>query len=109
MPRISGPSAIWRSKGLLRTLLLLAAAAAIATFASTFGISRDYGYLRASLLTGDPRGQYYALASRLAARAKREHGRLTVLATAGSIENITRLSEHRGSCTATFAPFRNTT
>jgi TRAP-type uncharacterized transport system substrate-binding protein len=102
-PRISDPPAIWRGKGLLRILLLLVAAAAVATFASTFGISRDYGFLRASLLAGDPGGQYYALATRLAERAKREHGSLTVVSTAGSIENITRLTEHRGSCMATFA------
>jgi hypothetical protein len=40
----------------LRTSLLPIAAAAVATLASTSGISHDYGYLRASLLSGVPGG-----------------------------------------------------
>jgi TRAP-type uncharacterized transport system substrate-binding protein len=67
----------WRRKALLRILLLLAAGAVIAATAAAFGIAHDYGYLRASVLTGAPGGQYYALATRLADRAKREHGMLT--------------------------------
>src|SRR5215813_9016012 len=101
--RRSGPFVSSRGKGLLRTALLLAAAGAVAMLASTFGISRDYGYLRASLLSGAPGGWYYSLATRLAARVKREHGRLIVVPTAGSIENVTRLAEDRGRCDADFA------
>lgn len=100
--RIFSPFGSWRGKGLLRTLLLLIAAAAVATLASTFGISHDYGYLRASLLSGVPGGQYYTLATRLASRVKHEHGSLIVVPTAGSIENVTRLAENRGRCAVAF-------
>jgi TRAP-type uncharacterized transport system substrate-binding protein len=54
-------------------------------------------------LTGSQGGQYYALATRLAERAKREHGTLTVIPTAGSIENVNRLAAGRGHCAEMFA------
>jgi len=36
-------------------------------------------------------------------RAKREHGTLTVISTAGSIENVSRLANARGGCVEKFA------
>jgi hypothetical protein len=101
-PMAPSPTA-WLGKGLVRSLLLVAAAAAVAAFAAGFGIAHDYGYLRASILTGSEGGQYYALATRLADRARREHGTLKVIPTAGSIENITRLAAGRGHCSEQFA------
>src|SRR6478735_4536691 len=100
---IAGPGGAWRGKGLVRASLLLVAAAAIAAAASAFGIARDYGYLHASILTGSPGGQYHALATRLSERARREHGTLTVISTAGSIENVSRLAADRKRCTEMFA------
>jgi TRAP-type uncharacterized transport system substrate-binding protein len=100
---IAGLPAAWRGKGLVRLSLFLVAAAVVAAIASAFGIARDYGYLHASILTGSPGGQYHALATRLADRAKREHGSLTVISTAGSIENVGRLAAAgRGRCTEMF-------
>jgi TRAP transporter TAXI family solute receptor len=93
----------WRGRGLVRVLLLLLLSAAIAGVAAAFGIARDYGYLRASILTGSVDGPYYALGSRLAERAKREHGQLTVIPTEGSIENVRRLSAADGDCREMFA------
>ena len=93
----------WLGKGFVRFLLVLIAAAAVAAFAAGFGIAHDYGYLHASILTGSPDGQYHALATRLASRAKREHGALTVVPTAGSIENVKRLAAGRGHCAEMFA------
>jgi TRAP transporter TAXI family solute receptor len=101
--RIVGRSANWRGKGLARVLLLIVAAIAIAALASIFGIARDYGYLRASLLTGIPGGRYHTLGTSLAARASRGHGSVTVVPTAGSVENVRRLAENRRPCTAMFA------
>src|SRR2546426_8977596 len=100
---IAGLGGAWRGRGLVRASLLLLAAAAIAAAASAFGIARDYGYLHASILTGSPGGQYHALAMRLANRAKREHGTLTVIPTAGSIENVNRITAGRGRCAEMFA------
>jgi TRAP-type uncharacterized transport system substrate-binding protein len=75
----------------------------IAAFAAAFGIAHDYGYLHASILTGSPKGWYYTLASRVADRARREHGSLVVVPTAGSVENVSRLATGRGYCTEMFA------
>src|SRR5215813_10018670 len=100
---IAGLRGTGRGKGLVRASLLLVAAAAIAAAASAFGIARDYGYLHASILTGSPGGQYHALATRLADRAKREHGTLMVIPTAGSIENVSRLANGRRGCAEKFA------
>ncbi len=93
----------WRGKALLRVALLLLAAAAVAGIASSFGIARDYGYLRASILTGSTGGEYFALGTRLAARADRERGRLTVVPTAGSVENVNRLVASEEECGDMFA------
>jgi TRAP-type uncharacterized transport system substrate-binding protein len=101
--RIFDRSGTWRGKALLRLLLLMVAAAAVVAFASSFGVSHDYAHLRASLLSGAPGGHYHALATRLAARAKQEHGKLAVEPTAGSVENITRLAQDQGHCAAAFA------
>ena len=49
---ISNPLGTWRGKALLRFFLLVVAAAAVAAFASRFGVSHDYAYLHASLLAG---------------------------------------------------------
>jgi TRAP-type uncharacterized transport system substrate-binding protein len=96
--KILRPSVPWRGKALARVSLLLVTAALIAALAAAFGIARDYGYLRATILTGSPGGQYHALATRLADRATREHGILTVIPTAGSIENVRRLASPPGRC-----------
>src|SRR6516165_7179531 len=101
-PRVHPPIA-WLGKGLVRLFLVLVAASVVAAVAAGLGIAYDYGYLHASILTGSPSGQYYVLATRLAERAKREHGTLTVVPTAGSIENIKRLAAGRGHCAEMFA------
>jgi len=101
--RVGGGPGAWRGKAVVRFSLLLVAAAAVAAVAAGFGIAHDYGYLQASILTGAPEHQYYALAMRLAERARRESGRLTVISTAGSIENVERLVAGRGHCAEMFA------
>src|SRR6516164_6595830 len=98
---IPGRPANRRGKGLLRILLLVIAAVATVAIASYHGVARDYGYLRAMFLTGSPGGNYHALGRSLAARAGRGHGSISVVATAGSVENANRLSRERS--TATFA------
>jgi TRAP-type uncharacterized transport system substrate-binding protein len=93
----------WRGKGFLRLLLLLVAAALVAAVAANFGIARDYGYLRASILTGAAGGHYHTIAMQLAERAKRGHGSLSVITTAGSIENVNRLTSAQAPCSEMFA------
>jgi NMT1-like family len=100
---IGAGSAGWRGKGVLRFTLLCAAAALVAALASTFAITYDYRYLRAEFLSGVPGGQYHTLATRLSERARNANGRLTVIATEGSVENVSRLAEGHARCRATFA------
>jgi uncharacterized protein len=99
----TGQSITRRRKGLVRISLLLIAAGVIAAIAAAFGIAQDYGYLRASILTGAPGGQYYALGKRLADRANRQHGTLLTIPTEGSIENVNRLIAGGGRCSEMFA------
>src|SRR5262249_27776211 len=103
-PAASAPLAgAWRGKGFLRLLLLLVAAAVVAAVAANFGIARDYGYLRASILTGAAGGHYHTLATRLAERAKGGRGALSGIPTAGSIENVNRLTNGEARCSEMFA------
>src|SRR5262245_61196943 len=95
--------ALWRGKVIARALFLIVVAALLAAVAAAFGIAHDYGYLHASILTGSPGGQYHALATRLSERARHEHGTLTVISTAGSIENVSRLASNSGRCSDMFA------
>ena len=90
-----------RGKGLIR-FSLFAAAVAVVALASLFGIARDYAYLHASLLTGTPMGNYHALGDKLAERAGKGHGKLDVVTTAGSVDNIQRLADNK-RCATMFA------
>src|SRR5271157_5141790 len=87
------------ARGVLVAIAVLAVAAAILYFT----VSGDYAFLRASIYTGAPTGQYHATGERLAARALKKNGRLSVVATAGSVENIARLAGENGRCIPAFA------
>ena len=84
-------------KAWLRVLLLLAAAVALAGVALYFTVANDYSFLDALVYTGAKSGEYNAVGERLAARAARQRGRLHVVETAGSIENIKRLAGETGA------------
>lgn len=79
-------------------LVVVAAAAAILYFT----IYGDYAFLRAGVFTGERTGQYYATGQRLADRARHKNGHLEVVATAGTVENITRLVGPNGRCDPAF-------
>ena len=102
-PQSNDRPTIWRRRALLRLLFLVIASAIVAAFVSGFGIVRDFGSFRASVLTGSAGGAYYMLATRLAERAKKDHGRLEIVPTAGSIENVDRLIRNRDRCVEKFA------
>jgi TRAP-type uncharacterized transport system substrate-binding protein len=96
-------SGVWRRRELFRAVSILAVSAVIAAVISSWGMIRDFGSFHASLLTGSPGGAYYVLGSRLAELAKRDHKRLDVVATAGSVENVSRLIAGRYRCAEQFA------
>jgi TRAP-type uncharacterized transport system substrate-binding protein len=87
------------ARGLLIGLAILALAGGLLYYT----VSGDYAFLRASIFTGAPTGAYHSLGERLAARALKKNGRLKVVATAGSIENIARLVGENGRCAPAFA------
>ncbi len=93
VPHVPGPA---------RVFLFIAAVLSVVGLAALFGVARDYGYVRATLLTASSSGNYHALGERLAARASRAHGTLTVVATEGSVDNVARLSSG-ARCTPAFA------
>ncbi len=83
--------------------MLAVAVLAVAAAVLYFTVSGDYAFLRASVFTGAPTGQYHATAERLAARALKRNGHLAIVATAGSVENIARLVGENGRCIPAFA------
>jgi TRAP-type uncharacterized transport system substrate-binding protein len=86
-------------KGLLIAVVALAVAGGLLYLT----VSGDYAYLSASVYTGAPGGQYYAIGEKLAARAVKKKGHLSIVVTAGSVENIARLGGQNGSCVPAFA------
>ena len=96
-----GPGRDWRAWA--RWILTLAALIAVAAGLLYLIVAGDYGYLKASVYTGAPGGEYRSVGERLAARALKKNGRLDVVATAGSVENIRRLAGENGRCVPGFA------
>jgi TRAP transporter TAXI family solute receptor len=90
-------------KAWARILLMALAVLALAGALLYYTVSGDYAFLRASIFTGGPTGAYHALGERLAALALKKNGRLKVVVTAGSIENIARLAGENGHCVPAFA------
>jgi TRAP-type uncharacterized transport system substrate-binding protein len=90
-------------KAWARVLLIALAVLALAVGLLYYLVSGDYAFLRGSIFTGSPTGAYHALGDRLAARALKKNGRLKVVATAGSVENIARLAGENGRCVPAFA------
>jgi TRAP-type uncharacterized transport system substrate-binding protein len=81
----------------------VALSAVIATILSSLAAIRDFGSFHAALLTGSPGGAYYILGSQLAERAKRDRSQLDIVATEGSLENVSRLIADRNRCVEQFA------
>jgi TRAP-type uncharacterized transport system substrate-binding protein len=86
------------AKIFLIAAVIIAIAAAI-LYLTVYG---DYAFLRASVFAGERAGQYFATGERLATRAFRKNGHLRVIETAGTVENIARLSGGNGSCSEAF-------
>jgi TRAP-type uncharacterized transport system substrate-binding protein len=95
-------SAVWQRRGVLRAVSILAISAVIAAVIS-LGTIRNFGSFHASLLAGSPGGAYSILGSQLAERAKGDGGRLDIVVTAGSLENVNRLIADRYRCVEQFA------
>ena len=91
----------WRAW--VRWLLTLLALAALVAAAFYYVVNSGYSYVKAAVYTGAATGEYHAIAERIAARAKKKRGRLQVVETAGSVENVKRLVGENGRCEPAFA------
>jgi len=87
----------------LRAMFIVALSAVLAAVVSSLGTIRDFGSFHGALLTGSPEGAYYVLGSQLAQRAKRDRSQLDIVATQGSIDNVSRLIADRDRCVEQFA------
>jgi TRAP-type uncharacterized transport system substrate-binding protein len=91
--RVLGPKLAW----LFGILLLLGLAAAFVDR------SPNLSHLQVSVLSASKQGNYYAIVNALAAEARQQQGRITNVASAGSVENLARLVASRTACDVHFA------
>lgn len=88
-----------------RVALVLGIVVVLALIVSRLNLRRSMARLDAELLTGARSGNYHAIGDDLAERAKNHGGKLVVVETAGTVENVKRLLEAKrtGACDASFA------
>ncbi len=60
-------------------------------------------HVRVGFLSGNERGNYYAVVDNLAAEAQRQRGQIRNLPSAGSVENVARLTAAKATCAIQFA------
>jgi len=87
----------------VKSVLLLAAFVAAAWGATRISRTPDLAHVDVAILSGSAQGNYYAIVAKLADEAKRRRGRIANLASAGTVENITRLAAAKAGCEIQFA------
>jgi TRAP-type uncharacterized transport system substrate-binding protein len=97
-----GPERGGLSRG-LKTLLFFGAVAVFGAVLALTDPQASLRHLKVGILSGTPRGNYHAVVQRVAAGAAARKGRVTSLASAGSVENVQRLDAARKGCSAHFA------
>ena len=60
-------------------------------------------HVRVGVLSGSERGNYYAVVNKVAAEAQRQKGQIRNLPSAGSVENLARLTAAKAACDIHFA------
>ncbi|HEY8088330.1 MAG TPA: TAXI family TRAP transporter solute-binding subunit [Polyangiaceae bacterium] len=92
----------------LRTFLLRAGAilgglSLLAFAVSRIDLSHDLSRLRVTVLSGEAQGHYHTVVEQMARLAGERRGTVTELASAGSVENVKRLTAAARTCEAEFA------
>ena len=77
--------------------------ALLALLVSRVDFTHDLHRMHVRLLSGEPDGNYHAIAARLGQRAADRKGVVDEVASAGSAENVRRLSTARATCEVDFA------
>lgn len=81
-----------RHSNTIKTAILFAVLAVITLAAIFYDRNPALSYVRVKFLSGTPQGNYHAIVDRLAEEAQRRRGRIENLTSAGSVENLTRLT-----------------
>jgi len=87
----------------LKLALLLGGLALLGLLIALVEPTPTLRHVRVSLLSGNERGNYYAVAGRLAAEAQRQKGQIRNLPSSGSAENLARLAAAKATCDIHFA------
>ncbi len=86
-----------------KTALLFALLALIGLFVAMVDPAPSLRHVRVAFLSGDERGNYYAVVNAIAAETRRQKGRIENLPSAGSVENVARLVAGKARCDIQFA------
>lgn len=86
-----------------KTALLFATLALVTVAVALLDPRPSLRHVKVTIASGAPTGQYHATVARIAGEVAREKGRITNVASAGSVENVERLVAARGSCDLHFA------
>ncbi len=95
--------AMQASSRALKMVLLVAILAIIAIVVAKFGRNPDLSHVNVAVLSGSEDGNYHAIVEKAVVEARRQHGRIDSLTSAGSVENIQRLAAARAQCDIQFA------
>lgn len=87
-----------RSRLWLKVSMLVLLIGALAALLSRLDLRHDMGRLDLSVLSGSATGNYQRIVEQLSLQARRQHGRLRVVSSQGSADNVRRLAEARTSC-----------
>lgn len=87
----------------LKTLIFFAVVGVLGALFALTDPEASLRHLKVGILSGSPQGNYHAVVQRIAAGAAARKGRVTNLASAGSVENLQRLAAARKGCSAHFA------
>ena len=87
----------------LKTLLLFLALGVLGTLFALSNPEASLRHLKVGFLSGSVKGNYFAMVDRIAVGAARRKGHVINLGSAGSVENVQRLSAARSGCSAHFA------
>jgi TRAP-type uncharacterized transport system substrate-binding protein len=87
----------------MKTALLFGAIALVGLLIALVEPTPSLRHVQVGFLSGNERGNYYAVVDRIAAEVRRQKGQVKNLPTAGSVENIARLVAGKSRCDVHFA------
>ncbi len=87
----------------MKLALLLCGLALLGLLVALVEPTPNLRHVRVGFLSGNERGNYYAVVDKLAAEAQRQKGQIRNLPSAGSVENLARLTAAKATCDIHFA------